>query len=133
MRAATGNQCNFVRRGVTCALNSRGLTEPGEHYNSPVWIEQVLGQRDSVRKGLILLMLCKANLQDRAVLAMWSVNFSWSSITTPRFLANLDGVMDDEPSWMEKLWWSVGLAGITSRLALSSHSFTNVCRSSLHV
>jgi len=48
MRAATGNQCNFVRRGVTCALNCRGLTEPGEHYNSPVWIEQVLGQRDSV-------------------------------------------------------------------------------------
>jgi len=61
---ATGNQCNFVRRGVTCALfgslkttlaeafwiSCRGLTEEagrpaaGEHNNSPVWIEQALGQ-----------------------------------------------------------------------------------------
>ncbi len=33
----------------------------------------------SVRKGLIFLMLCSANLQDRAVFAMCSLKVSWSS------------------------------------------------------
>ncbi len=32
-----------------------------------------------VRQGLIFLMLCNANLQDRAVFAMWSLKVSWSS------------------------------------------------------
>ncbi len=48
-------------------------------------------------------MLNKANLQDRAVLVMWSVKFSLSSITTPRFLAVFEGVMVDVPNWMVKL------------------------------
>ncbi len=45
----------------------------------------------------------KANLQDRAVLAMWSEIFSLSSITTPRFLAVFEGVMVDELNWKVKL------------------------------
>ncbi len=51
------------------------------------------------RKGLIFLMLNKANLQDRAVLAMWSEKVSGSLITTPRFLAVFEGVMVDVPNW----------------------------------
>ncbi len=47
-------------------------------------------------------MLCNANLQDRAVFAMWSLKFSWSSKITPRFLTELDGVIVEEPSWMVK-------------------------------
>jgi len=38
-----------------------------------------------------------ANLQDRAVLAMWSV-YQVRLIINHNFLADLDGVMDDEPS-----------------------------------
>ncbi len=37
------------------------------------------------------------------VLVMWSVKFSLSSITTPRFLAVFEGVMVDEPNWKVKL------------------------------
>ncbi len=41
----------------------------------------------SVGKGLIFLMLCSANLHDRAVFVIWSLKVSWSSMITPRFLA----------------------------------------------
>ncbi len=54
----------------------------------------------SVRKGLIFLMLCNANLQDRAVFAMCSLKVSWSSKITPRFLTKADGVIVDEPNWI---------------------------------
>jgi len=43
-------------------------------------------------------MLYKANLQDWGIAVMWSVKLNRSSITTPRLLAVLEGVMDDEPS-----------------------------------
>ncbi len=52
---------------------------------------------------LIFLILYNANLQDRAVLVMWSVKLGLSSITTPRFLAVFEGVMVDEPNWKVKL------------------------------
>jgi len=59
MRTVIGNHCKFIRRGVTFALFGllkaimdqlqrfdsvtwKGL--PREHYNSPIWIEQELGQ-----------------------------------------------------------------------------------------
>ncbi len=45
----------------------------------------------SVGKGLIFLMLCSANLQDRAVFAMCSLKVSWSSKITPRFLTEAAG------------------------------------------
>ncbi len=48
----------------------------------------------SERKGLIFLILYNANLQDRAVLVMWSEKFSLSSITTPRFLAVFEGAFN---------------------------------------
>ncbi len=48
-------------------------------------------------------LLNNANLQDRAVLVMWSEKFSLSSITTPRFLAVFEAVMVDEPNWKVKL------------------------------
>ncbi len=67
----------------------------------------------SVRKGLIFLMLCNANLQDRAVFGMWSLKVSWSSKITPRFLTELDGVIVEEPSWMVKSCCRVGVAGKT--------------------
>ncbi len=54
------------------------------------------------KKGPDFLILYKANLQDRAVLAMWSEKFSLSSITTPRFLAVFEEVMVDEPNWKVK-------------------------------
>ncbi len=63
----------------------------------------------SVRKGLIFLMLCSANLQDRAVFAMCSLKVSWSSEITPRFLTEADGVIVDEPNWIVKSCWSVML------------------------
>ncbi len=65
------------------------------------------------------VMLYKANLQDRAIVAIWSVKLSWSSITTPRFLAVLKGVLVDEPSYIEKLWWSDGLAETASSSVLA--------------
>ncbi len=64
----------------------------------------------SDRKGLIFLMLYKANLQDWAFVAIFSVKLNWSSITTPRFLVVLEGVMVEEPTCIEKLRWSDGLA-----------------------
>ncbi len=53
-------------------------------------------------------MLNKADLQDRAVLTMWSEKVSWSSIITPRLLAVFEGVMVDVPNWMVKFWWNDG-------------------------
>ncbi len=67
----------------------------------------------SVRKGLIFLMLCSANLQDRAVFAMCSLKVSWSSKITPRFLTEGDGVIVDEPDWIVKSCCRVGVAGKT--------------------
>ncbi len=46
----------------------------------------------------MFLILNNANLQDRAVLAMWSEKCSLSSITTPRFLAVFEVIMVDEMS-----------------------------------
>ncbi len=50
----------------------------------------------SVRKALIFLMLCNAKLQDWAVFAMWYLKVSCSSMITPRFLTELDGVIVEE-------------------------------------
>ncbi len=47
-------------------------------------------------------MLCNANLPDRAVFAMWSLEGSWSSKITPRFLSELYGVIVDESIWKVK-------------------------------
>ncbi len=47
-------------------------------------------------KGPDLLNINNANLQDQAVLVMWSVKFSLSSITTPRFLAVFEGFIVDD-------------------------------------
>ncbi len=41
-------------------------------------------------------MLCNANLQDREFFAMWSLKVSCSSMITPRFLTELDGVIVEE-------------------------------------
>ncbi len=49
-----------------------------------------------VRKGLIFLILCNANLQDRAVFSMWSLKVGWSSEIIPRFLTEIDGVIVEE-------------------------------------
>ncbi len=73
----------------------------------------------SVRKGLIFLMLCNANLQDRAVFVMWSLKVSWSSKITPRFLTELDGVIIDESNWMVKSCCRVGVAGKTRSLVFA--------------
>ncbi len=64
----------------------------------------------SVRKGLIFLMLCRANLQDWAV---WSLKVSCSSKITPRFLTELDGVIVEEPNWMLKSCCRVWVSGKT--------------------
>ncbi len=45
------------------------------------------------QKGPDLLMLCSANLQDRAVFAMCSLKVSWSSKISPRCLTELDGII----------------------------------------
>ncbi len=66
---------------------------------------------DSVRKGLIFLMLWSANLQDRAVFAMCYLKVSWSSKITPRFLTEADGVIVDEPNWILKSCCRLGVAG----------------------
>ncbi len=70
-------------------------------------------------------MLYKANLQDRAVLAMWFEKFSLSSITTTRFLAVFEGVMVDELNWKVKLWWSDGFVETTSSSVLARLSQIN--------
>ncbi len=44
-------------------------------------------------------MLCSANLQDRAVFAIWSLKVNWSSKITTIFLTELDGVIVDESIW----------------------------------
>ncbi len=75
------------------------------------------------KKALIFLILYKANLQDRAVLVMWSEKFSLSSITTPRFLAVFEGVMVDDPNWKVNLWWNDGFAETTSSSVLARLSW----------
>ncbi len=64
-----------------------------------------------VRKGLIFLMLCNANLQTRAVFVMCSLKGSWSSKMTSRFLSELDGVIVAESIWKVKSCCSVVVAG----------------------
>ncbi len=71
--------CSFSSLKINLAaafwINCKGLIElAGEHCNSPVWTEQELEQGvvKHVLKERTFLMLNKANLQDRAVLAMWS-------------------------------------------------------------
>ncbi len=59
------------------------------------------------------MMLCNANLQDRAVFAMWSLKVSWSSKISPRFPIELDGVIVAESIWMVKSCCRVGAAGKT--------------------
>ncbi len=73
----------------------------------------------SVRKGLIFLMLCSANLQDRAVFVMCSLKVSWSSKITPRFLTEADGVIVDEHNWIVKSCCRVGVAGKTRSSAFA--------------
>ncbi len=43
-------------------------------------------------QGLIFLMLYKANLQDRAVLAMWSENSAYHQSHLPRFLESFKDI-----------------------------------------
>ncbi len=64
-----------------------------------------------VRKGLIFLILCNANLLDRAVFAMWYLKVSCSLKITPRFLTELDGVIVAESIWMVKSCCRVGVTG----------------------
>ncbi len=135
MRAAIGCQCKLMNRGVTCVLfvslkinlaaaywiNCRGLMElAGRPSRRSLQLSSLDRTRAwtrscvacSERKGLIFLILYKANLLDRVVLAMWSEKFSLSSITTPRFLAVFKGLMVDEPTISSVLarlswrWWS---------------------------
>ncbi len=90
-----------------------------------------------VRKGLIFLMLCSANLQDRAVFAMCSLKVSWSSKITPRFLTEADGVIVDGPNWIVKSCCRVGVAGRTrssvfARLSCRWCSFIHAEMSAKH-
>ncbi len=81
-----------------------------------------------VRKGLIFLMLCNANRQDRAVFIMWSLKVSWSSKITPRFLTELDGVIVEVSNWMMKLCCRVGEAQLLPGWAVGDIlSFTPRC------
>jgi len=50
------------------------------------------------RNSLIFLMLCSANLHDRAIVEIWVEMLSWLSKTNPRFLAVLVGVSIVDPS-----------------------------------
>ncbi len=87
MRAATGSQCKEIKRGVTWALLGPSNLIVHSESSVKVWLCMMEVQLDfsslemtrawtrscaacSVRKGLIFLMLCKANLQDQAVFAM---------------------------------------------------------------
>jgi len=133
MRAATGSQCREIKRGVTWALlgllkTSRAAAfwiickrlivhdgRPARRALQESSLEMTRAWTRScaaccVRKGLIFLMLCNANRQDRAVFIMWSLKVSWSSKSTPRFLTELDGVIVEEPSWMMKSCCRVGVA-----------------------
>ncbi len=75
------------------------------------------------RKGLIFVMLNKANLQDWAVLTMWLEKVSWLSIITPRFLAVFERVMAGVLNWMVKLWWNDGFAGTTNSYVMAKLSW----------
>ncbi len=136
MRAATGSQCKDTKRGVTCPLLGSLKTSRSTAFwiicrglivfdGSPARRALQLSSLEmtrawtrscaacSVRKGLIFLMLCSANLQDRAVFAMCSLKVSWSSKITPRFLTEFDGEIVDEPNWIVKSCCRVGVAGKT--------------------
>ncbi len=144
MRVAVGSQCKLMNRGLTCILfgslkinlaaafwiNCRGWMElagrPAKRALSGLdrtraWTRSCVAC--SGRKGLIFLKLYNANLQDWAVLVMWSEKFSLSLITTPRFLAVFEGVMFDVPNWMVKLWWNDGFAETTSSSVLARLSW----------
>ncbi len=58
----------------------------------------------SVRKGLNCLMW----LHDVVGVVM---KVSWTSMITPRFLAELDGIIVDEPRWVVKFCCTVRVAG----------------------
>jgi len=73
----------------------------------------------TVRKGLIFLMLCIANLHDQAVFVMWSVKVSWSSKITPRLLTDLDVLIEEESSWIVKSCCRDRLAGRTRSSVLA--------------
>src|SRR4029434_5626069 len=79
-----------------------------------------------LRYGLILQMLNSAKRHDRETEAMWSVNVSWSSIMTPRFLAVLEGTRDKESILISMLRCMACLAGktISSVLARFSCGYT---------
>jgi len=97
------------------------LQNARDSRNEKGWTKSCVAR--SNRKGLIIQMFSKANLQVRAILPMLSVKCSWLSITTVRFLAVLKWIMYDEPSCMEKLWESVGLAEIRSSSVFSRISW----------
>ncbi len=135
MRAATGSQYKEKKRGLKWALlgslkTSRaaafwiicrgliGLWKSSQKSFAVVSLEMTRAWTRScaacsVRKGLIFLMLCSANLQDRAVFAMCSLKGSLSSKITPRFLTEADGVIVDEPNWIVKSCCRFGVAGKT--------------------
>ncbi len=74
-------------------------------------------------KGPDLLNIISCKSTGPVVLVMWSVKFSLSSITTPRFLAVFEGVMVDESNWKVKLWWNDGFAETTSSSVLARLSW----------
>ncbi len=66
-------------RAVVHSRNDKGLDKTWAAY--------------CVRKGWSFCCRCSANMQDRAVFAMWSLKVSWSLKITQRFLTELDGVI----------------------------------------
>ncbi len=83
----------------------------------------------------MFLMLCSANLQDRAVIAMCSLKISWSSKNTPRFLTKLMVVIVEEPSWMVKSCCRLELQGRQEAqslpvelLVMFFHPYRDVCQ-----
>ncbi len=121
MRAATGSQCKETKRGVTWALFGSLKTNHATAFwiiwrglivFDCVWRAWTRSHAAcSVRKGLIFLMLCSTNLQDRAVFTMCTLKVCWSSKITPRFLTEVDEVIVYEPNWIVKSCCRVGVAG----------------------
>ncbi len=75
--------------------------QPEEHCSSQPRNDKGLDKKLRsmlCQEGPDFLMLCSANLQDRAVFAMCSLKVSWSSKITPRFLTEVDGVIIDVPN-----------------------------------
>ncbi len=122
----------MINLAATFCINCRGLMElagrPAKRAlqwssldRTRAWTRSCVAC--SEWKGLIFLILYNANLHDRAVLVMWSVKFSLSSITTPRFLSVFEGFMVDETNWKVKLWWNGGFAETTSVSVLARLSW----------